>query len=98
MILQLGPDTSPLLRAAATAVLVAHITGGALGIASGTIALFATKGGRVHRLADDVFVVSMMVMAGIGAAVSPFLPQRANVVPGMLTFYLVGSGWLTMRP
>jgi uncharacterized membrane protein len=68
------------------------------GIASSTVALTAHKGGRAHRLAGDVFVASMMVMAAIGAAVSPLLPQRANVVPGMLTFYLVASSWLTIRP
>ena len=98
MMLQLGPQTPAVLRAAATAVLMLHITGGTLGIASGATALMARKGGRVHRIAGDVFVVSMMVMAVIGAAVSPFLPQRANVVPGVLTFYLVATGWLTLRP
>lgn len=97
MILQLGPETHSLVRAVASAVLVLHIAGGTLGIASGSVALAARKGGTAHRIAGDIFVVSMMVMAAIGAAVSPLLPQRANVVPGMLTFYLVGSSWLTMR-
>ena len=98
MILQLGAEAPLLLRAAATTVLVLHITGGTLGIASGAAALIARKGGTVHRIAGDVFVASMMVMAVIGASVSPFLPQRANVVPGVLTFYLVATGWLTLRP
>jgi hypothetical protein len=98
MILQLGPETHPLVRAVASTVLVLHIAGGTLGIVSGTVALAARKGGTAHRIAGDLFGVSMMVMAAIGAAVSPLLPQRANVVPGMLTFYLVGSSWLTMRP
>jgi uncharacterized membrane protein len=83
MILQLGPETPPILRIAATGILVLHIAGGTLGVASGATALAARKGSRVHRPAGDVFVVSMMVMAAIGAVVSPYLPHR-----GVLVFWL----------
>jgi hypothetical protein len=38
-------------------------------------------------------------MATIGAAASPFLPvpERANVIAGILTLYLVWSGWASVR-
>lgn len=41
----------------------------------------------------------MTIMAAIGASVSPFLPipQRANVVAGLLTLYLVVSAWSAVR-
>ena len=97
MILQLSPDTPLLIRAAAASVLIMHIGAGGAGLLSGAAAFAVRKGGRLHRLAGGVFVVSMLVMSGIGAAVSPFLPQRTNVVPGLFTFYLVATGWMAAR-
>jgi hypothetical protein len=91
---------SPLwLKLAADALLFLHIGGGAVGLVSGAVALLARKGGRAHRIAGLTFVVSMTIMASIGAAVSPFLPipQRANVIGGLLTLYLVVSAWLAVR-
>src|SRR5215213_1400577 len=84
---------------AADALLFLHIAGGAVGLLSGAVALFARKGGRAHSIAGLSFVVSMTVMASIGAVVSPFLPipQRANVAAGMLTLYLVMTAWLAVR-
>jgi hypothetical protein len=99
MILQV-PEGSPWwIKLAADALLFLHIAGGAVGLLSGAAALVLRKGGRAHRIAGLVFVVSMTVMASIGAAVSPFLPipQRANVAAGMLTLYLVVSAWLAVR-
>src|SRR5205085_12515380 len=32
-------------------------------------------------------------MAGIGAIVSPMLPERISTVAGVLTFYLVATAW-----
>jgi hypothetical protein len=87
------------LSAVADTLLFLHIAGGAVGLVSGAAALIARKGGRPHRIAGLVFCVSMTLMASIGAAVSPFLPipQRANVLAGMLTLYLVVSAWLAVR-
>jgi hypothetical protein len=41
----------------------------------------------------------MAIMASIGVAASPFLPvpERANVIAGILTLYLVWSGWAAVR-
>ena len=99
MILQVPADSPWWVLAAANALLFLHIAGGAVGLISGAAALTARKGGRAHRLAGLVFVVSMTIMASIGAAVSPFLPipQRANVMAGVLTLYLVVTAWLAVR-
>ena len=92
------PPGSPLLlRLAADAVLALHIGGGLFGIGSGFAAMALRKGSRAHAVAGQVFVVSMLTMAVIGAAVSPLLPQRANVVPALLTIYLVVTGWRSAR-
>ena len=97
MILHLPPEAPALLRAAAATALGLHIAGGAVGIGSGAAALVFRKGSRAHAIAGKVFVGSMLLMAGIGSAVSPFLPQRANVVMGLFVCYLVLTGWLTIR-
>lgn len=99
MTLQAPPGSPWWLTLAADALLFAHIAGGVLGLLSGAAALVARKGSRAHGVAGLTFVVSMTVMASVGAAVSPFLPipQRANVVAGLLTLYLVVSGWMAVR-
>jgi uncharacterized membrane protein len=91
------PGSSPLLFAAADAILFLHIGGGLVGIGSGFAAMALRKGSRAHALAGQVFVISMLFMAVIGAVVSPLLPQRANVVPALLTIYLVVTGWRSAR-
>lgn len=99
MILQVSPEAPALVRGAATALLVLHIGGGALGILSGWTAMLASKGGRVHRIAGNVFFAAMLTMAGVGAAVAPFLPeaQWTNTTAGVFTFYLVATSWATVR-
>lgn len=99
MILQI-PEGSPWwVKAAADALLFSHIAGGAVGLVSGAAALVTRKGSRTHRVAGVAFCVSMIVMAAIGAAVSPYLPvpQRANVLAGILTLYFVVSAWAAVR-
>ena len=85
--------------AAASLILFLHIAGGTVGIISGAVALLARKGGRLHRAAGTVFLVSMLTMATIGAATSPFLPvpSMPNVFAGILTFYLVATGWAAIK-
>lgn len=97
MHLQLTPDSPAWLRDAATVVLALHIGAGGLGLVSGGTALIVRKGGRPHRWAGTVFVISMVTMGGIGAAVAPLLPQRSSVVPGLLAGYLAASAWITVR-
>jgi len=97
VILQIGPESSILVRAAAATILVLHISGGAVGLVSGTVALIARKGGRLHRIAGHAFFVSMLTMSAIGAAVSPFLDKTLDPLVGLFTFYLVATAWATVR-
>ena len=99
MTLQVTAGSPWWLFAAANLILFLHIAGGTIGIISGAIALLSRKGGRLHRIAGTVFLVSMLVMATIGAATSPFLPvpSLTNVVAGTLTFYLVATGWVAIK-
>ena len=99
MILQVSPGSSGLVRAAAEAILILHIGGASLGLLSGAVALSVRKGGRLHRIAGNVFFVSMLTMTAIGACVAPFLPQpqRGSAIGGIITFYLVATAWATVR-
>ena len=99
MTLHVPPASSWWLFAAANLILFLHIAGGTVGIISGAVALLSRKGGRSHRIAGTVFLVSMLIMATIGAATSPFLPvpSLTNVAAGTLTFYLVATGWVAIK-
>jgi hypothetical protein len=97
MILQVGPESSALVRGAAALILSLHITGGSVGVLSGITALLARKGSLLHRRAGNIFFVAMLVMSGIGACVAPFLPDRGSAVVGAFTFYLTASAWMTVK-
>jgi uncharacterized membrane protein len=80
-------------------LLLMHITGGSVAMAAGAVALLTRKGDTAHRVSGTVFFLAMLLMAGIGAAVAPFLTdgQRPNTVAGIMTFYLVLTAWTTVR-
>jgi uncharacterized membrane protein len=99
VILEVSPDSAPIVHVVATTVLYLHIGAGLISLMAGVGALSARKGSRLHRVYGNVFVVAMLTMASIGAAVSPFLnpPQWVNVVAGTFTVYLVVTAWMTAR-
>ena len=77
---------------------ILHVGGGTVGLVSGTVAALATKGGRVHRAAGNVFFYSMIVMAIFAIWLGFVMPdQIVNVFIGTFTLYLVGTAWLAVR-
>lgn len=99
MTLHVPAGSSWWIFAAANLILFLHIAGGSVGIISGMVTLFAQKGGRLHRVAGTTFFVAMLIMATIGAIASPFLPvpSMPNVFAGVLTSYLVATGWMAVK-
>jgi uncharacterized membrane protein len=99
MILQVSAGSPWWLVAAANLILFLHIAGGTIGVISGAVALLSRKGGRLHRTAGTIFLVSMLTAATIGAVTSPFLPvpSMPNVAAGMLTLFLVATGWVAIK-
>ncbi len=101
--LQVGAESPWLVHAAAATILYLHIAGGTVGIVSGATALALRKGRRAHVMAGNIFFVSMMAMTSVGALVSPFLvspqgdPKLSDSLVGFFTFYLVATGWMTVR-
>lgn len=92
------PAQSPLLHAMTLLAFVLHIGGGVIGLVSGTIALFARKGGPLHRAAGNVFFASMLVMAVFAVYLAVAMPgQLINVFIGVFAFYLVATAWMTVQ-
>jgi hypothetical protein len=86
-------------------MLIVHIAAGSLAILAGAGALYVTKGAKAHRRFGIFFVLSMLLMAGLGFYLALFVPStgrgaappQASAVIAVLTIYLVGTAWLTVR-
>jgi hypothetical protein len=78
-------------------ILVLHICAGAVGLLSGTAAIFFRKGSPRHVRAGKVFVASMLIMAVGAVYLGIVKDQPSNIGGGIITFYLIGTGWLTAR-
>lgn len=81
-------------------MIAVHILAGAIVLASGAVAMAAPKGGALHRRAGQAFVAAMGAMTTTGTAMaarSDKLGTDISVMAGLLVFYLVGTGLLTVR-
>jgi hypothetical protein len=75
-----------------------HISGAIVGLLSGFMAMAFRKGSSLHGAAGSVFFVSMLSMSAAGAYMAAFIkPNNGNIMGGILTFYLVGTGWMAAR-
>jgi hypothetical protein len=79
-------------------LLVLHLTGGSLAIASGLVALYAAKGATLHRKSGTIFAYTMLSMSLTGAAVMAAggRTSSANLLAGLLTTYLVITALTTV--
>src|SRR5215470_8380107 len=78
-------------------ILLVHICAGSLGLLSGTAAILFRKGSPRHILAGRIFVVAMMTMGAAAAYLAFVRNDPSNLGGGIMTFYLVGTAWLTAR-
>jgi len=78
-------------------VLIFHIYSGSVALLSGAAAIFFRKGSRLHRLAGDAFVLSMIGLGASGAYMGLVRGEVLNVAMGVLTGYLVVTAWMTAR-
>src|SRR5262245_46549087 len=78
-------------------ILVVHICAGTLGLLSGIAAMLFRKGSPRHVLAGRVFVISMLTMGAGAVYLAIVKHQPNNIGGGILTFYLIGTAWLTAR-
>ena len=73
-----------------------HVTIAALALIAGAVALAASKGGLLHRQAGITFLATMLAMTAIALMLALMHHDLISIVPSMLTFYLVASGWRTV--
>lgn len=78
-----------------TAFLLFHFAGGSLAVVAGYAALFARKGGRLHRRAGMLFVYGMIAM-GIGAIAVGLERGKPSWWGGPMVIYLVLTSMLTV--
>ncbi|MEO9468314.1 DUF2306 domain-containing protein [Parasphingorhabdus sp.] len=74
-----------------------HVAMGAIAILAGAAALLAAKGTRPHRLAGNMFLGSMLIMAVAGIYIAMVLPMAISVMGGVVTIYLVTTSWLAAK-
>ena len=80
--------------------LLLHIIAGGLGLVSGYIALYSSKGAALHRRSGMVFVYTMLTMctAGLVIAAGQGVAPAVNIPAALLTAYLVTTALITVRP
>ncbi len=76
-----------------------HIAAGGLGLVSGFVALYASKGALLHRRSGTVFVAAMLTMCVFGALISAVrgVAPAVNLPAAVMTLYLVITGFITIR-
>ncbi len=77
-----------------------HVAAGGLGLIAGFVALYATKGARLHRRVGMGFVIAMITMAVSALLIMAFggAAPAVNVLAASLTIYLVVTALATVRP
>lgn len=80
-------------------ILPIHIVAGALALMCGYVALYASKGATLHRKSGMLFVYAMVTLSLSGALMEVLKAWAVsvNVVAGLMTFYFVTTGLLTVR-
>ncbi|HEX5183211.1 MAG TPA: hypothetical protein VFW19_08685 [Allosphingosinicella sp.] len=78
-------------------LLAMHVAIGGVALAAGAMALAAPKGGLLHRRSGTVFLAAMLAMTSVAFLLALMHRDLISIVPAMLTFYLVASGWRTVK-
>ncbi len=73
--------------------LALHIIGGSVGLFTGTINLVRKKGDKNHKLIGKIFAYSMLVAGCSALILSLIHPNYFLFIIGVLTLYLVGTGY-----
>jgi uncharacterized membrane protein len=74
-----------------------HLLAGLIGLVAGGVALYAVKGGRLHRRSGLIFACAMLLVGGSGIVMAALKSQRMNLIGGLITVYMVSTAWLTVR-
>lgn len=78
-------------------IMLIHIAGGIVALASGAAAVAARKGGSTHGSAGTWFCVSMLVLGVTAAVLEPFRSPPGSPLGGIMVCYFVVTAWMTAR-
>jgi hypothetical protein len=78
--------------------LLTHVGAGMVGIVTGFVAVFATKGARLHRKSGMLFVYAMVAMGVVASGLAAYEGKMTTVVGGPFTAYLVFTALIAVRP
>jgi len=78
--------------------LAVHFAAGLVAIVTGTIALAAAKGGRLHKQIGLVFTWAMIVLGLTAAGIGTYEKIPGQVFGGLLAAYLVFTAMTTVKP
>ena len=77
-----------------TVLVYTHVLGVLFGLLSGALSMLFRKGSSLHRIAGNIFFVTMVAMTTSASWIAAFMrPNRLNLLGGTLTLYLVVTGW-----
>jgi uncharacterized membrane protein len=75
-----------------------HFIAGLIALIGGMVALLAPKGRPLHRWAGIQFTWAMLLMTSSALVITAYLrPNIVSVVSAVLTFYLVATGYLSVK-
>ena len=74
-----------------------HFAGGLVSIVAGTIALSATKGGRLHKQSGLLFTWGMIVLGLTAVGIGAYENRPSQVAAGLVVVYLVFSAMTTVK-
>lgn len=74
-----------------------HTPAGTIGLVTAALAIFAKKGGALHRKAGSCFTVFMMVMLVSGIAAAYLKNSIGDMMLGAIVMYTVFTAWLTVH-
>jgi uncharacterized membrane protein len=73
--------------------LLVHIGAGFLALLSGPVAMFARKGGGLHRAAGKTFVWAMLAVVATAAALAIWNSNTFLLTVAVISFHLTFTGW-----
>ncbi len=79
------------------AVLALHMTGGAVALVAGPVAMLARKGEHLHRLSGCSYGVAMVVTAASALCLALATSNVLLLMIAVFSFFLVFTGWRALR-
>jgi len=78
-------------------IVLIHFIAGAIAIIAGFAALIFSKGSSLHKLAGNIFLLSMLLLGVTSVYVAYTRTIMLSLINGMFICYLVSTSWMTIK-